>query len=286
MAEKSRNSYAAEELRRHDNDRYLCTLFAPADKREDLFALYAFNLEVARTREAVSESMIGQIRLQWWREAIEGIYAGQPRKHAVVEALNGAVQRHDLPRAPFDALIDARELDLEDQGPRDMAELIAYAEATSSGLISLALDALAIRDEAAREAAREAAAHVGVAWSLAGLLRALPFHARGKRIYLPQERVAAADMDLADYFELRPSPAIAAVVREVAGEAAARLARARALRTEVPRAALSALLPATLADRSLRRLHRVDYDPFAERLAADGVGRALTVALAVARGRY
>ncbi len=282
MAEKSRNSYAAEELRRHDKDRYLCTLFAPADKREDLFALYAFNLEVARTREAVSESMIGQIRLQWWREAIEGIHAGQPRKHAVVETLNEAIHRHDLPRAPFDALIDARELDLEDAAPRDMAELIAYAEATSSGLIALALDVLAVRDQAAREAG----AQVGVAWSLAGLLRALPFHARGKRIYLPQERVAAADMDLADYFELRPSPAIAAVVREVAGEAAARLARARALRTEVPRAALSALLPATLADRSLRRLHRVDYDPFAERLAADGVGRALTVAMAVARGRY
>ena len=70
MAGPETLSYCAQEVRRHDRARYLSSLFAPDERREDLFALYAFNLEVAKTAEVVSEPMLGQIRLQWWREAI------------------------------------------------------------------------------------------------------------------------------------------------------------------------------------------------------------------------
>ena len=72
-------------VRQHDRDRFLTTLFAPDDRREDLLALYAFNHEVAKTREVVSEPTLGRIRLQWWRDNLEAIYAGQPpRRHGVV----------------------------------------------------------------------------------------------------------------------------------------------------------------------------------------------------------
>lgn len=57
------------DLQRLDPDRWLTTLFAPDASRPGLFALYAFNAEIARARESVSQPMIGQIRLQWWREA-------------------------------------------------------------------------------------------------------------------------------------------------------------------------------------------------------------------------
>ena len=60
-----------ELVRRHDRDRYQTALFAPADRREALFALYAFNYEIARVRESVTQPMLGQIRLQWWREVID-----------------------------------------------------------------------------------------------------------------------------------------------------------------------------------------------------------------------
>ena len=66
-------------VRRHDRDRYQTALFAPADRREALFALYAFNYEIARVRETVTQPMLGQIRLQWWREVVEAAYAGAPR---------------------------------------------------------------------------------------------------------------------------------------------------------------------------------------------------------------
>ena len=81
-------SYCAGEVRRHNADRFFTTLLARKDHREDLFALYAFNLEISKTREIVSETMLGAIRLQWWREAIEAIYTyADLRKPTVVEAL-------------------------------------------------------------------------------------------------------------------------------------------------------------------------------------------------------
>src|SRR5271156_3271915 len=71
-------------VRRHDRDRFQTALFAPAARREALFALYAFNYEIARVRESVREPMLGQIRLQWWREAIDAAYAGAAsRRHEV-----------------------------------------------------------------------------------------------------------------------------------------------------------------------------------------------------------
>ena len=73
MAEDDRLSDCARLVRRYDNDRYLTALFAKADRREALFALAAFNLEVAKIPEVVSEPMLGEMRLQWWREVIDEI---------------------------------------------------------------------------------------------------------------------------------------------------------------------------------------------------------------------
>ena len=84
-----------------DYDRYLSALFAPVDSREALFALIAFNHEVARIPEAVSEPMLGRIRLQWWREVLEAVDAGEPaRRHEVAVPLADAIRACSLDRAP------------------------------------------------------------------------------------------------------------------------------------------------------------------------------------------
>src|SRR5215472_9930637 len=114
-------SLVARLVRTHDRDRYQTALFAPAAAREALFALYAFNYEVARVRESVTEPMLGQIRLQWWREAIDAAYAGrEPRRHPVVEPLAGMIAKFAPERRHFDRLIDAREADLRDAPPPTM----------------------------------------------------------------------------------------------------------------------------------------------------------------------
>lgn len=271
-------------LRRHDHDRFLTALFAPAGSREALFALYAFNHEVAKTREVVSEPALGRIRLQWWRDALDAIYAGGAlRRHEVVVPLAAAIRRHSLPRARFEALIDAREADLTDEAPPTLAVLETYAEASSANLILLALEVLRGSGEAVQAAGRA----VGIAYALSGLLRAVPFHARARRLYLPQDLVDAAGLEVGrGLFELKPSPALKRVVEGVAARAGAHLATALALQPQLPRAALPALLPAVLARADLARLRRAGYDPFAPAIARPDPWRSWRLTLASLRGRY
>lgn len=275
-------SYCAREVRRHDRARYLSSLFAPDGRREDLFALYAFNLEVAKTAEVVSEAMLGQIRLQWWRESLSGIYDGSPRRHEVVQPLDRAVTRHALTRSRFDDLIDAREADLVAEPPDDLTQLERYAEATSANLVILALEVLDQRNREALEAGRS----VGLAWSLTGLLRALPFHARQKRVYLPADLIAAHGLDLGDLFELRGSRALREIAEVLARRAAVHLEKARSLRRQVPREAHPALLLAGLANRSLGLLQRSSYDPFDPRMAAESPADVWRLAFNRLRGVY
>jgi NADH dehydrogenase [ubiquinone] 1 alpha subcomplex assembly factor 6 len=274
-------SYCARQVRRHDPERYTACLFAPAARREALFALYGFNLEVAKTAEVVSETLIGHIRLQWWRDSLEGIYSGAARAHQVVEPLAAAIRDHGLPRELFEILIDAREGDLERAPPASLDVLVAYAEATSGGLQVLALEILG-----AAGAAEAAARHVGVAWALIGLLRAVPFHARQRRLYLPDDLCRAAGLEVAGLYELKSSPALCRVVEQVAGRARAHLKAARDERGKVPRQALPALLPARLAERHLARLQAAGHDPFRPSVQSEPTGAAWRLAMAVLGRRY
>lgn len=258
-------SASAAIVRRHDRDRYQTALFAPADRREALFALYAFNHEVARVREIVTQPMLGQIRLQWWREAIDAAYAGAaPRRHQVAEALAAAITERGLSRAYFDRIIDMRERDLADAPPADVDTLEEYAEGTSSSLVCLALEALIAADDAALAAGRE----IGVGYAFAGLLRAMPFHAAAGRSYIPRAIAARLGLDSEDYGRRRDTPELRAASAELAEIAAARLAAARRYSGRIPRRGNAALLPAVIADRFLLRLKRAGYNPFAPELAA------------------
>ncbi len=275
-------TFCAAEVRRDDHDRFLTGLFAPASNREGLYALYAFNLEVARTRERVSEAILGEIRLRWWREALDGIAAGQPRAHPVVDALDRAIARYRLSRPLFDRLLAARALDLDDTPPATLGALEAYAEDTSSTLMTLALEVLGARTEVSDLAAR----HAGVAWALAGLLRARHRHGTEGRVYLPQDLLAAAGLN---GFEAAASPDRAEVrqVCEKVGELAARhLRAARALRRRVPKAALPALLPARLADLYLGRLRDTGYGPGRSGHAIAAPRRQISILWGAIRGRY
>lgn len=275
-------SYCAVEVRTHDRDRYLTAILAPAARRQALFALYAFNLEVARTREMVSEPMIGQIRLQWWREAIAGIYEGKARAHEVVRPLAEAVERYDLTRTYFERLIDARELDLGEAPPATEEDLIDYTEDTSSTLMRLALEILGQRTGPAHEAAD----HVGVAWGLTGLLRAVVFHARARRQFLPADLMGKAGVDPADLFELRGGPALATVAQDVAEAARLALFAGREFRRDVPRAAIPALLPGTLAGMYLRRMARLGHDLFTQPIAIGQPTRQLSLLRAALLASY
>ncbi len=275
-------TYCLEQARRFDRERYLCALLAPEPAISRLFVLYAFNLEVARVRETVSESLIGQMRLQWWRETIGDFASGKIRAHPVAEALAVTLAETPIRPALIERILTAREFDLDDAAPPTLAALEDYAEGTSGALQQAALDLL----QAATPAADEAARHVGIAWSLIGLLRALPFHAQRRRSLLPADLVSAAGVSTDLLFEGRHGPELREVVVMLAERARRHLASAREYRREVPRAALPALLPAILAEAHLRSLQKAGFDPFAASLQQPLPFDALRLTIAAWRGRY
>lgn len=268
----------ARMVRAQDRDRFLATLFAPAEMRDDLFALYAFNIEIASVRERVNEPMMGRIRLQWWRDAIlEGDGRGHPLAGEVWRAITG----RGLDRGALERMIEARETDLDDAPPADLAAMEAYAEATAGELAGLALAVLGARSGAERAAGR----HVGIAWALIGLLRSVPFLARQGRLALPLDRLAAHGVHSREVLAGKGSPGLAETVAEVAARAARHLARARENRREVGRRALPVLLLGVQAERYAAALARAGHDPFAVRLPPPGTGGP-RMTLAALTGRY
>lgn len=279
--------YVADQVRRLDHDRYLTTLFAPADRRTALFALLAFNLEIAKVRETVTEPLLGQIRLQWWREAIAEIYDDalggvEIRRHAVVTPLAEAIRTYDLPRRAFEQMINGREHDLTDAPPETLAALIDYVDATAGSLFHLSAQVLGAPDPATDRVARS----IGRVWGLTGLLRAIPFHAHQRRCFIPEDIMTATGLTTAQLYTLQPSGALTNSIRRLREEASRRLALARKERHAVDPAALPALLPAVLAGRYLRRIAASSDAIFAKPVQLGRLRRLYLLWRAARHGRY
>ena len=249
-------SHCAAEVREHDPDRYLATLFAPADAREALFTLYAFDHEITRVRRVVSEPVAGLVRLQWWREALDALAADQPPAHPVVAAVHACWDRFAPLRPRLEAAIQARAQELSSDPPADLAALELRLAASSGEVTLAAMDLLGIAEEPARAAARR----LGLALGLVRLLQGLPGDLRRGRVPLPTTLLARHQIDperaraSAATQELRP------VVADLMGRAREHLHQARRHRRAIPRRALAALLPAPLLDAYLRRLARARCD--------------------------
>ena len=130
-----------------DPDRYLAALLAPARARGDLIALAAFLGEVARIPDAVHEPMMGEIRLQWWRDALETLRAGGKTGNPVADALGPVIARHALPEELLVSVIEGRRRDLE-PGRHDLAErmpeLAAYIAETDGAAFRLSARVLGV----------------------------------------------------------------------------------------------------------------------------------------------
>ena len=190
MAAAPELSPVAEFARRHDPDRFLCALFAPAERREALFALIAYNHELARAREAAKTPLIALMRLQWWREAVEHAAAGKPpRRHEVAAPLHAAIAAGTLDAADLLALADAREAEAEEEGIPTREAFAAYLRGTAGGFAVAAGRLLG-----APPALLPALQQAGAAYGLAGVLRSVPALAGQGRCLLPQDALAEAGL--------------------------------------------------------------------------------------------
>jgi len=246
-------TYCARQARERDYARYLCALAAPARQRDSLFVLLAFNDELGKIREIVSEPGLGEIRLAWWREILDREGAYDAGTHPVARALVSSVDRHNLETGNLQAMIDGRARDLDPAPFETVEDLSAYAVATAGSLARASLDILMIEDQEAKEAATE----VATAWALIGILRSLPYHERAGR------RLVGGRLALADILACADDLLIAA----------------RGRSRKVPRKANPVTMLARLCDPYVERLQASAGDPRKANLELapwDPVWRVLT----------
>jgi 15-cis-phytoene synthase len=245
-------------VRDADRDRYLATLFAPAAQRNALNALYAFNIEIARVREKAREPMPGEIRLQWWREALTGERDGEATAHPVAAALRETLAHYNIAGDRLIALIDAHAFDLYDEPMGTLDDLENYAGKTRGALFAMAAEILNASGAAAEAVTR----HAGIAYTIAGILRALPVHAARRQLYLPLELLERHGANREDIFAAHGEIPVRAALAELRAHARRHLAAARAELDVAPPKILPALLPAATVGPALRRMERRGYDPF------------------------
>jgi phytoene synthase len=250
-------AHCAELVRTADRDRFLASLFAPADRRDALHALYAFNIEVTRVREAAREPLPGEIRLQWWSDVLNGERAVEAQANPVAAALLATITRYGLVVSTLTALIEAARFDLYDEPMATVADLEAYAKSRSSVVFALAAQILA------GVGAEIAAGPAGIAYAIAGLLRAFPLHASRAQLYAPIELLDRHQIRPQDIFAGESSAGLKAVLSDLRAIARDHLRAAQPRIVALRRSVIPAFLPIALVRPSLDRLER--SDPFAPR---------------------
>jgi 15-cis-phytoene synthase len=242
-----------------DPDRALAALFAPRDPRADLLALIAFNVELARIAEQMSEPELGAIRLQWWREAVQRAGANQTSGHPVADALGAALRRRRLSPDRLSAMIDARAFDLATKVMPDADALETYLHDTAGALFALSGECLGVRGPSLDRAAAQA----GVAYGLTGLMRALPVHAARGRVDLPADALRRHGTSPEAILAGEATTGLLAVLSELRDRARAALGEARHQVALLDPRARAAFLPLGLVEPYLGALASGD-DPLRE----------------------
>ena len=244
----------AQTVRRVDPDRYFSALFAPESLRRHLMTLYAFNHELARVGETVRQPLMGEMRLEWWRETLIGAKGGTPRNHELARALAELFSARDLPLDLFTEMIDARAFDSSEEQFADWPAMEAYGDRTSGNLMRLAARILGARSE------HDALAHeAGLAYAIVGLIRALPYHAARHKVYLPRDLLGAVGLSPDQIMSGAFDEKVKAAVMQTAWKATEYHLAAR--RFKPARTVMPAFLPAALVPLYLRRATRRSFNP-------------------------
>lgn len=249
--------HCAELVREADRDRYLATLFAPAQRRDALFALYAFNVEIARVRDLAREPMPGEIRLQWWREVLSGERAGEAAAHPVAAALGEMLTRTGITEDRLIALIDAHGFDLYDEPMATATDLEIYGIKTQSTLFAIATEILGEGGSASEMVTLDA----GIAYAIAGVLHGFAHHASRRQLYVPLDLLNRHRVDREGIFAGQTSEGLRMALADLRALARNHLAIAREKFEAAPPDILPALLPTALIEPALRRMDRPGYDP-------------------------
>jgi phytoene synthase len=251
-------AFCAELVRSHDFPRYASTLFVPAPQRRALLALYAFNIEISRVREQVSQPLPGEMRLQWWTDMLAGAGHGGVEGNPVAAELLLAIRGFRLPVERLSRLIDEHQFDLYNDPMPTMAALEGYIYDTSCALFSLAAGIAGYQSEEIDHLAR----HAGLAQGIVQVISALPLDASRRQLFVPLQFLESQGGGMEAVFSGKQTPNVRAALDQLIAEAREHLQTAFALLASVPPPVRPVFLPLALVRRDLMRMSRLDSDPF------------------------
>lgn len=266
-------AFCADLVRAQDFRTYAASLFVTPAARRSWLALAAFNAEVAHVRDHVSQPLPGEIRLQWWRDALTG--GGKGAEHGAVEGnpvaaeLLRAITLHDLPVEMLVRLIDAHVFDVYDDPMPDMAALEAHCRDTSAALYALRAQVLGANSSDIMRLAE----HAGIAEGLTDVMLALPRQAARRQLYLPADLMNLHGVVAEEIFLHRTSAPLKDALAHLRREARSQMDQALAMLADTPPAVRPAFLPLAMIGKTLARLEA--SDPFAP-LSASRLGTLWT----------
>ncbi|WP_413203637.1 squalene/phytoene synthase family protein [Rhodospirillum sp. A1_3_36] len=255
----ARLSLLARDVRDYDPARFQTNLFAPAARREDLMALHAFHVELARIAGTVSEALIGQMRYQWWRDQVNSACDGKGPilGHPVGEGVNAVIQTYGLDREALLSIIDARETDLEVQPFATEEDMVCHARVSSGALNGMAARVVGITAPETLAAAED----IGTAWGLLDLVGPCALEARRGRLTLPADLCAEAGVTVETLARPEGGEAARKPLRRVMDLVQGHLLSARRLRGAVKMDQASPFLMARLCWHYIDVVKKCDYFP-------------------------
>jgi 15-cis-phytoene synthase len=254
-------AFCADLVRSHDFPRYASTLFLPSVHRRPLLAIYAFNVEISRVRDQVSQPLPGEMRLQWWSDMLLGQNHGGVEGNPVAAELLWAIRTWRLPVDRLVRLVEEHEFDLYNDPMPSLAALEGYANDTASTLFACGARFL-LRPSAEID---HVARHAGLAYGMAQVVSALPMDTARRQLFVPLQLLEAQGSGLNEVFSGKQTPGARAAIDQLIGEVKKHLDTALALLAEVPADVRPAFLPLALVRRDLKRMLRADNDPFVPR---------------------
>src|SRR5262245_35532731 len=247
--------YCAALVREADRHRYLAALFAPTDRRGALLSLYAFDIEISRIRDLAREPVPGEIRLQWWREVLEGERAGEAAANPVAASLLATLAQHRLTAAKLTDLIEAHRFDVYDEPMLALAALQSYESNTAGAIFDCAVRILGAASE-------KSAIEAGQAQTIANVIALLPHHAARRQLFLPLDMLRQYGVGSEDVFAMKASPELRAILAELRLRARRHLTRIAEQSTDIPEKIWPAFLSLAPLRPWLNAMERTAYQPF------------------------
>ncbi|KAG2196011.1 hypothetical protein INT46_004486 [Mucor plumbeus] len=252
-------NYCKDSVRLRDYEGYLCVPFFPSELRNTQYAIRALNVELASIRENVSKPEIGKMRMQFWKDTIDKIYAGHPPEQPIALALSEALKTSKMSSMWMKRIISERvsTSNLDDHQFMTLKDMENYSENTQSSLLYLQLESLGVKDVNADHAI----SHIGKMIGITTFLRSLPFHVSQKRLVLPAEITAKHNLVQENVFR-GEIDGMEDAVYDVATAAYDQLLTARSLMSQIPHEAFPALLSAIPYVRYLESLEKANFNVF------------------------